>query len=272
MNNFIKRTITGALFVILIVSSIILSQYLFSLLFLTITILCLNEFYSLTKSEKIIPLKLTGIIHGSLLFISFALASLDIIDVKFLYLNMPLLLLVFVFEMFRRSKNHLNNISHTITGIVYIALPFALLNLYFIPGFVNGDPKYVLLLGFFVLIWIHDVSAYIIGSAIGRNKLFEKISPKKTWEGCVGGLLITLTGGFFLPEMIGELNRREWILMALIIVVSGTFGDLVESMIKRERNVKDSGKLLPGHGGVLDRFDAVLFASPAVFIYLLLIR
>jgi len=240
--------------------------------FLIITVLCLEEFYSLIKSENLSPSKLLGIIIGSLMFLSVSLVSAELIEFKYLYLNVPLILLVFIFELYRKSKNNLANISHTIIGVLYIALPLAILNFYYNYEFAAGKSNYSVLLGFFILVWIHDVGAYLVGSLIGRHKLFERISPKKTWEGSIGAAIICLVTASFLPGILNELSTTNWIIIAAIIVVFGTLGDLTESMIKRNLNRKDSGKLLPGHGGILDRFDAVLFASPAVFIYLMLIN
>lgn len=271
MSNFFKRTITGILFVVLIVSSIIVSRYLFAAVFLAATVIGLYEFFSLNKSENISALKLVGIIVGSVVYILLALSANDLINEKFLFLNIPFLLILFIIELFEKNDDHLLKISYVITGIIYIAVPFGILNYYYQSEFLKEGDLYIILLGFFVLVWIHDVFAYLVGSTIGRHKLFPRISPRKTWEGSFGGLAFTILCAYFLHDLLGGLLKKEWIIMAVIIVLFGTFGDLVESMIKRVSNVKDSGTLLPGHGGVLDRFDAVLFASPAVYFYLLLI-
>ncbi len=270
MSNILTRALTGALFVVLIVSSIILSHYFFSIVFLIITILCLEEYYSLLKSQSISPAKILGIIVGSLLFLSFSLTSAGLIEIKYLYLNIPMILLVFIFELFRKNNSNITNISYTITGVFYIALPLAILNFFYYPAFNPGGSSYNILLGFFILVWVHDIGAYLVGSAIGRRKLFERISPQKTWEGSIGGAIICLICASFLESIFGDSGTASWIIIAAIVVLFGTLGDLAESMIKRNLNVKDSGKLLPGHGGVLDRFDSVLFASPTVFVYLLM--
>ena len=272
MNNFFTRTFTGIIFVVLIVSSVILSRYFFAVVFLAITILSLDEFYTLVKSKSRIPAGFLGIVIGSLMFLSFFLASAELIEFKYLYLNIPLILLIFVLELFRNNNTNIANISSTLTGILYIALPLAVLNFFYNYRFITGENKYSVLLGFFALVWLHDVGAYLVGSVIGKHKLFERISPKKTWEGSVGAAVICVVAASFLPGITGVLNTINWIIIAAIIIVSGTFGDLTESMMKRNLNRKDSGKLLPGHGGILDRFDAVFFASPMVFVYLMLIN
>jgi len=271
VSNFLTRTITGTLFVVVIVGSIIISHHLFSIVFLVITMLTLSEYYSLIKTEEVNPAKTLGMLLGSMVFLSFSLVAAETIPIKYLYLIIPMIILVYVFELYRNSKYSIANINYTISGVIYIALPFAILNFYFNPGFVPGESKYGILLGFFILVWLHDVGAYLVGSTLGRHKLFERISPKKTWEGTIGGTIVCVLVAYFLPQILGSLDTVNWIIVALIVVVFGTFGDLAESMVKRNMGVKDSGKMLPGHGGMLDRFDAVLFASPAVFAYLLLI-
>lgn len=241
------------------------------MVFLLVTIMCLKEYYSLIKSEEVVPGKIWGIITASLLFVSFTLASTEVIEFKYLFLNIPLIFLVFVFELFKKRKNNLLNISYSMSGVFYIALPLSLLNFFYNPGFIQGESNYRILLGFFFLVWIYDVAAYLVGSSIGRHKLYERISPKKTWEGSIGGAIICMISAFFFSKLFAELSVMNWMIIAAIIVLFGTLGDLIESMFKRNVNVKDSGSLLPGHGGLLDRFDSVLFASPFVFVYLLLI-
>jgi phosphatidate cytidylyltransferase len=184
----------------------------------------------------------------------------------------PLSFSVFIFELFRNKQNPLQNIATTLLGLFYIALPLSLL--VFIPNISleNGVFKKGLLLGFFILIWTNDTFAYLIGVKFGKNKLFERVSPKKSWEGSFGGFLFSIIVAYILSLFFIDLNTMEWIGMAIIIVVFGSIGDLIESLFKRSLNIKDSGNILPGHGGILDRLDAVLIAAPFVFFYLLLIN
>jgi len=270
VKNFFTRTITGILFVVLIVSAIVLSHYFFAIVFLLVTIMCLLEYYTILHEKINLLLKVSGLVAGSLIFILCFIVSTEIVGYKFLILAIPLVFMIFLIELFTNDKNQQTNAGYVVSGIIYVALPLSILNFYYIPEFNGGRVAYNTLLGFFILIWIHDVAAYLVGSTMGKHKLFERISPKKTWEGSIGAIVISILIAYYLPKIFNGFHTQDWIIIALLIVVFGTFGDLVESMIKRMANIKDSGKLLPGHGGVLDRFDAVLFASPAVFVYLLL--
>jgi phosphatidate cytidylyltransferase len=149
-----------------------------------------------------------------------------------------------------------------------VSLPFALLNniLYF-----NEEWNPYLLLAVFIIIWVNDTFAYLVGSTLGKHRLFERISPKKSWEGFVGGAVAALGAGYVLSLFIIDLAWWQWLIFSLLVVVFGTFGDLMESFIKRSVKVKDSGRLIPGHGGLLDRFDSMLLVVPIIYFYLLLI-
>ncbi len=272
MKNLIKRTITGLIFVALIIGSIIWNQYSFVILFLVITIFGLWEFYSLVKTTSIArPQILAGIFSGGILFISMALVAMNIADVKILLINLVTIPLIFFIELFSKNKNPFTNISFSILGIIYIALPFSLLNFFFNIGLIPGVFRYEILLGFFIIIWMHDIFAYLTGITLGRHLLFKRISPKKTWEGSFGGVIFAILTAYIISLIFYDLSSIQWVIIALIITVFGTLGDLTESMFKRSMNIKDTGNILPGHGGILDRFDAVLMAVPFVYIYLKLI-
>jgi phosphatidate cytidylyltransferase len=173
-------------------------------------------------------------------------------------------------ELFSKHEKPIDNISKTLFGIIYVPLPFALLNFFYMPSIAGNEIHPSILLGFFLILWTSDTFAYLSGMAFGKHKLFERISPKKTWEGSIGGLIFGMVMSWVLSIYFNDLSLLQWLSIGLITIVFGTFGDLAESMIKRSMNVKDSGKLLPGHGGLLDRFDAALLAAPAVFIYLVI--
>lgn len=176
-------------------------------------------------------------------------------------LSIPLLIwIIFIKELFGNNKHPLYNISLKILGIIYIGLPFALFNLL---AFKGGAYDYRPLLVLFILVWINDTGAYVCGVTMGKHKLMERISPKKTIEGFVGGVLFTIAAAVGIAY-VGGLNMAFCVLCGFIASVIGTCGDLVESMFKRSVNMKDSGNILPGHGGLLDRFDAVLFVTPLV--------
>jgi phosphatidate cytidylyltransferase len=270
VSNLLKRTLTGIIFVVLIVASIISDQTFFSLLFLLVTILGLWEFYTLVEKAGISPNKLLGVVTGAFLFISNVLISKGEANRDILLLNFVLVFFIFLFELYRRIDNPFTNIAFTFFGILYVALPFSLLNYFPNPNLIAGHYNYSALLGFFFLIWINETGAYLVGSAFGRHKLFERISPKKTWEGVIGGGILSLITAYVISRFYPQIGPSDWLAIGLIVVVFSSYGDLFESMFKRSINAKDSGKILPGHGGILDRFDGVLMAAPFVFVYLLL--
>jgi phosphatidate cytidylyltransferase len=180
---------------------------------------------------------------------------------------------VFVAELYSSSQTPFSNISSVLTGVIYVALPFALtteLTLH------EGNYDYRIFLALFIFLWSNDVGAYCFGMMFGRkgkHKLFERISPKKSWEGFFGGIIVSLLAALVLSSVWGEryaFNEIHWFALALIVSLSGTFGDLTESMLKRAAGVKDSGKIMPGHGGILDRFDSALFAFPFALTYIYL--
>ena len=175
-----------------------------------------------------------------------------------------------IIELFRDSEHPFTNISFALFGAFYVAVPFGLISYMVYSPVFDNEFNGSILVAFLFLIWVSDSGAYIIGSMFGKHKLFERISPKKTWEGFLGGGFFSLIAAFIISLLIEEIALIHWLAIAILTVVFGTFGDLIESLLKRKVNVKDSGTILPGHGGILDRFDSLLFAAPVVFIYLTL--
>ncbi len=269
MNNFLLRTLTGIVFVALVVSSIVFTPLFFAGLFLFVTLLGLHEFYSLLQKGGKSPQIYWGLISGGLLFAGLAAVANDWMEVKYLVALLPLAVIVFIAELYRNKPSPFENIALTLVGIFYIALPFGLLNFLYLHG---DNITFILLLGFFVILWINDTFAYLFGITLGKHRLFERISPKKSWEGSIGGGLSSIVIAYVIASFDKSLPLIHWIAIAIIIVISGTLGDLVESMLKRSLNCKDSGTLLPGHGGILDRFDAVLISAPLIFVYIQLIK
>jgi phosphatidate cytidylyltransferase len=265
VNNFWQRAITGLLLVSVLISAILIHHISFFVLFFIINILALREFYQLSTVNHTKPQKYYGTVVGSLLFVSGYFWNIFQWGAYTSLLIIPFATFIFIFELYRVSKRPLYNIATTILGIIYITVPLSLLNHI---AFFNSNYNGKIIVGIFILIWLSDTGAYLFGVSLGRNKLFERISPKKTWEGFFGGFLVALIGSFLLGHYLGLFSSYEWAILAGIIVIFGTLGDLVESMIKRSLNIKDSGNLLPGHGGILDRFDSLLFAIPVIFTYL----
>ena len=266
MNNFLKRTLTAGAFVAVLLFCTYYSQLSFSILFFIITILGLWEFYKLSEKGDNKPQKVLGTIAGASIFTTTAFVCMGY-DAHLLIINIPLVFLIFISELYTKAKNPFRNIAFTILGIVYVAVPFSLLN-YLVT--YTGTYSYELLFGFFFILWCNDSGAYLAGSAFGKRKLFPRISPGKSWEGSIGGAIASYIVVFIISKWYTGFSIIDWLVIAAILIVIGTLGDLVESLYKRSKNVKDSGTLLPGHGGILDRFDSLLMATPFVFTYLYL--
>jgi len=270
-SNFLIRAITAFFFVILIIASITINKYLFGILFLIVNALVLTEFYTLVEKGGFTPQKRYGVLIGSIVFGLSFLAANNIVSQSILILIIPLIIISFIIEIYSKSEHPFTSLSFTFFGIVYITMPFSVLNYISAPDVTNNVFSYKILLPFFAILWASDTGAYIVGSLIGKHKLIERISPKKTWEGVFGGIAFSMLTAFIISFFITELSPFSWVLLAIIIAVFGTYGDLSESLLKRRAKVKDSGNLLPGHGGVFDRFDSVTFAAPAAFIFLKII-
>jgi len=270
------RIITGLIFAAVMIGGIYGGPITYGLLFGLITILSMWEFYSLTLDDDLIR-KLSGIGLGMSLFIITYLIQdqyfqdtyLWIISVSVLFF--PILFLLFIYELFKGAEKPFTNLGYLVLGIVYIAVPFSMLHyISFLEEHHNYAPNIVM--GLLLLTWANDVCAYFVGSKFGKTKLFERISPKKTWEGSLGGVVGTILVGGLLSYFFTDLSLVNWMALGAIVSIFGSLGDLVESMLKRSLKIKDSGTLLPGHGGFLDRFDAFIFLIPFAVAYLLIFR
>lgn len=271
LNSLKTRTITGIVFVAILVSATLIHAYSFALLFGLIACLSTLEFVKMlnVKSDFSISPWISGSLSFFVYFISF-LSTFEFISQKYILLTLLTLPLVMIFEMYRNTNNAISNVLGSLFAIVYTSLPFALLcNIRNMNMSENSAANFVL--SYFFIIWIHDSGAYIIGSKFGKRRLFERISPKKSWEGLLGGVSFSMIFAYVIHSIYPFMPLPQWMLLALLIVLTANFGDLTESMLKRNVGVKDSGNLLPGHGGLLDRFDAVLLSAPFVFVYLQLI-
>lgn len=270
MNNFKERVLTSIIFVIVLLGAIILSEFASAILFFFIILLGTREFYNFFKGSDVNPQKRTGIISSLVYFTITVFIDQFSLKPIALYLLIPFTFFIFLRELFLNHKNPIANISYTLLGMIYVALPMTLL---YELSFINnnqfgGEYNYQIVLGFFFLLWANDTGAYLIGRKFGKHKLFERISPKKTWEGSIGGAVLGLIVGYFNAQLFPDLSLFNWMIVALLVVIFGSLGDLVESMFKRSLGIKDSGKLLPGHGGILDRFDGIFIAAPVVYTYL----
>lgn len=263
MSNFWQRTLTGILFIGTIIWSILEGPFLFELIFLPVSLLTLREFYAITtKADSIEPNRTLGILAGAVLYISICAGASVASAAEWQVLIFPFVGIIFFAELYRKKAQPFSNIAISITGVLYAVLPFALLIKI---ACFSGEYDAGVLMGYFIIIWSSDTFAYLIGRKIGKRRLFERISPKKSWEGSIGGAIATIGVAYLISRWQVQLSLELWIAMALIIIVTGTLGDLTESLLKRSLGIKDSGNILPGHGGFLDRFDAVLLSAPFVW-------
>ncbi len=265
MNNLIKRTLTGILIVVFILGGIWLHPITFAVVGFVIMVATLIEFYNLISVIGLVSDRIAGVTLGIIIYLLSLAIAADLVSRKFFLIVIPVVLLFFVIELYRTRDNPFANLANTLLGVIYISLPLALMP--FSAFDHSGTFSPLLLIGFFILLWIYDSAAYLIGSSFGRHRLFEKISPKKSWEGAIGGIMIAMIAGWILSEWLTIFSEIEWIILAALISLFATFGDLFESLLKREAGVKDSGSVMPGHGGFLDRFDGFLFAFPAAFLF-----
>lgn len=268
-SNFAQRSLTGFFFVGAVVGCTLFKEWSFFILMFVINFLCLLEFYELVLPDKSWIEKYLGIIAGSITYIMFASIFSADLSLAWYYHLIPIFLVIFIIKLFENSHNEFSTLAFQVLGLLYITLPLVMLTKM---GFFNSfEYSASLPLGFFLLLWTSDTGAYLAGRSFGKHKLFERVSPKKTWEGSIGGLLLASIVAYTLSrfEFFDTVSTIDWLFIGLLVVVFGTFGDLFESLLKRNLHIKDSGTILPGHGGVLDRFDGLFLAVPAVFFYLL---
>jgi phosphatidate cytidylyltransferase len=248
----------------------------FVFLFSGIAGLCVFEFATLVNRTKSVTMnRPMSSLGGIYLFLAFMGFCMDISDFSLFIPYLALLVYLMVSELYMKEANPVNNWAYTMFSQVYVALPFALLNILAFhydeaENTVNYDA--VLPLSVFVFTWLNDTGAYCTGMLFGKHKLFERISPKKSWEGSIGGGVAAIASSFAFAHFSPTLTTLNWVGLAVVVVVFGTWGDLTESLFKRHLGIKDSGTILPGHGGMLDRFDSILIAVPAAVVYLFILK
>lgn len=279
MGEFWKRLLFGAIFVVVVLGSIILGELSATLILLLVVVLASSEVANLFPHDQKKPLKgVVGLCSVMLyVFLSMLSESPDSIEGRIfitpIFFFIPLLV-----ALFSKKHDYVSVIGASWLSMIFVAIPCGIMTMFYSENIIGTDNGWVLLIFAFILIWVNDIFAYLTGSAIGRHKLCPRISPKKTIEGSIGGAVFTMLFAYFINRFVlnvfffeNYINNIEVIFLALGVVIFGTLGDLTESMMKRHAGVKDSGNIIPGHGGILDRFDATFMAMPFVFIYLLLI-
>ena len=259
------RAITGFFFVIALVCATIFNPYVFTLFFSLVGILAAKEFFTICRTEEIHPLVGLGLLSSTCLAALAGGFFLGQMELKYFGLIVPIFSILFISALYLKRNKPFHDLAYTFLGIWYGTVPF----LFFIGlGFIQGSFNPLIPMGFLIILWANDTGAYLSGRALGKTKLFERISPNKTWEGFIGGFVLAMGVAFGLFHWFGGLTILVWLLIAAVISIFGTWGDLVESMLKRSLGIKDSGHILPGHGGFLDRFDGLLIAAPLVYILL----
>ena len=272
-NNFIQRAITGVIFVGVLVGGILWGPISFSLLFALISALTIHEFGTIVSKQQDVEInKPICMLAGIFLFFGFAYLGVMPGQTEVLIPYLFLIIYLLVSELYLKKKNPLNNWAYAMMSQIYIALSFAMLNVlaYHSTGTSPYHVQYnpILPLSIFIFTWINDTGAYCTGMLFGKHRLFERISPKKSWEGSIGGGVFSVIAAVVMAHFFPFMSLGVWIGLALTVVVFGTLGDLTESLLKRTLGIKDSGNILPGHGGMLDRFDSTLMAVPAAVVYL----
>jgi len=297
LNNLLVRTVSGIGFVTIILGSIFLGSISYFILFSILSVASLLEFYYIIKKNREIkPQVFLATSITILVFVLTFLNAIGYISSSIILAIIPLTSLIFINEVISFSKRSLSNISYTFLGLIYTTIPFSLTNYIVFSNnnvsnemnkmfsFYTDDLLFSLqpsvdinyhpenLISIFLLIWIFDSFSYIWGITIGRHLLIPKISPKKTWEGFWGGTISTFLFAFLFSKWVHSFTTSQWLILAFIVVFFGTFGDLTESLFKRSLHIKDSSKIIPGHGGILDRFDSFLMILPVYFFYFSIIK
>lgn len=262
------RAITGFIFAAIVLALVSFDSNAFTLFFILISHLCMLEFYKLVKTDEVRPNIFTGLLL--LLSIIFPIIAHFLYEFPIgnLIFCIPFTVLLIVSELYKHHKNPFHNIAYTLLGVSYAALPFCF---FYAMAFRDGQYNFHYPIAFLLMLWASDTGAYIFGVQFGKHRLFERHSPKKSWEGFAGGLICSALTAYILSLYFTDLSFVNWLLISSIIVSAGTLGDLSESMLKRSLSTKDSGNFLPGHGGFLDRFDGLLISAPLVYFYLHLI-
>ncbi|MBW3469098.1 phosphatidate cytidylyltransferase [Arthrospiribacter ruber] len=266
-SNLGQRIITAIIGATVIIAGSIYSPWIYFVIFGLILGFSQMEFYKLSGLDGMLPLKSFGTFLGLVIFSLSFFIEIGHLPDKYYFLIFPLASLIFFIKLYRKSdKKPFTGVAFTFLGIFYVAVPFAMLN---VAAFaVDESFHYEIIIGSLFILWASDTGAYFAGTKFGKTKLFERVSPKKSWEGFLGGAASAYLIGYVLSRYFNSLAEWQWLCIATIIIIAGTYGDLIESLFKRSIAIKDSGKILPGHGGFMDRFDGLLLSAPFIATFL----
>lgn len=265
-SNLTQRIITGLIGAAIILTAISWSEWGFFAVFFIICLFSLLEFYKNVGLDGMLPLKTYGSFIALAIYCLTFFVEKQLLPSYLLYLAFPVMAGTFFIKLYKKDvKKPFTNIAFTFLGVLYVAIPFALL---VIIAFANGHYSYQLVIGCLLFHWASDTGAYFAGVRFGKTKLFERVSPKKSWEGSIGGTLTAMAMAYIVSLYFSDLVLWQWMTLSAIIIIAGTYGDLVESMFKRSIEVKDSGTFIVGHGGFLDRFDGLLLSTPFIVAFL----
>lgn len=270
MKNLFQRTASGIVYLIIIIGSLFLGAYAFGIVLLLAGIMALLEFYKLTDISDDMIWKILGISGASAIIVLSFLANAQMTGYRILSIAGIIPVLFFIIGLYYPKEDLIRNLGVLLLGLVYVLIPLALMIYMIFPASHGYVYTHRIVLGILSLVWINDTGAYISGTLLGRHKLFPRISPQKTWEGLIGGTILTIAASCWMDMIMGILTLTDWVYLAVIVSISGVYGDLTESLFKRNAGRKDSGSIMPGHGGVLDRLDSILFVAPASFLYLII--
>lgn len=266
-SNLVQRVITATIGAVIIIAGSVYSEWTYFIIFGAILGFSQMEFYKLCGIDGMLPLRSFGTFIGLAIFSFTFLEEMKILPLQFYYLVFPLVSMIFFIKLYGKSdKKPFTGIAYTILGIFYVAIPFSLLNL--IAFSVGNTFHYEIIIGSLLILWASDSGAYFAGTRFGKTKLFERVSPKKSWEGSLGGAFAAIITVYFLSQYFTVLAQWQWFCITGIIIIAGTYGDLIESLFKRSIAIKDSGRGLPGHGGFMDRFDGLLLSAPFIIAFL----
>lgn len=265
-SNLPTRLATAILGAAGIIFGVVYSEWTYLLIFLIICFFSMREFYILSGLDGMVPQKTFGIFCGLVIFFLSFFIERGTISYRYYFVFFPLLSCVYMIKLYKKfERKPFTNIAFTFLGIFYIAVPLALLH---IAAFEKGVYNFQIIFGCLFILWATDTGAYFAGTFFGKRKLFERISPKKSWEGVIGGALLAYAMTYGIAYFFTSLVLWKWISVGTIIIVGGVYGDLVESLLKRSIEIKDSGNSLPGHGGFLDRFDGLFISAPFIVAFL----